>query len=54
MTRVPDVRSGEPSDAEMRRFLADCDARRLGWALFQKYTRRSALSALRNIPTERP
>ena len=40
--------TGKPTDLELRRFIADCNTRRLGWALFQKNTRRTALRILRD------
>jgi hypothetical protein len=43
--------SEKPTDDEMRRFLAGCNARRLGWQLFQKGTRRSAQRMLREPMT---
>jgi hypothetical protein len=42
---VPDQ---HPTDEEMRRFLADRNARRLGWGLFQKSTLHTALRMLRD------
>jgi hypothetical protein len=32
----------EPTETEIRRFLADCNLRRTGWAGFQKSARQSA------------
>lgn len=43
----------KPTDEEMRRFLADSNARRLAWHIFQKHTHRSALRMIRHTP-ERP
>jgi hypothetical protein len=42
-----------PTDDQLRRFIDDCNARRLGRDLFQKSTRRSAQRMLRGTP-ERP
>jgi hypothetical protein len=41
---------GKPTEAELRRFIADCNTRRMAWAAFQKGTRRSALRMLRDLP----
>jgi hypothetical protein len=38
VSTVPD----KPTPEEMRRFLADCNLRRTGWAGFQKSARRAA------------
>lgn len=46
-SELPTGHNPQPTDDQLRRFLADCNARRLGWALFQKNTRRTALRMLR-------
>ncbi|MCX4911873.1 hypothetical protein [Streptomyces sp. NBC_00878] len=42
----------EPTDDQIRRFVADCNARRMGWASFQRSGRRAALRMIRNLPQD--
>lgn len=39
----------QPTHTEKHRFLADCNARRAGWASFQRSTRRSAERLVRKL-----
>jgi hypothetical protein len=48
VTTVP----AKPTPEELRRFIADCNTRRMAWSLFQKAARRSALRMLRDLPRD--